>query len=212
MTPSKSKASYEPQGEEDAESYKHKFEGEHPGNELEIAEFVQNWTGVPAIVIYGSCVDSYRKVIGTKCAPVRLKATLQDDNDARKNMLVFEQYANTGYVPGHYTGDVVFAEPFEVASVAGFAVSPANGNQYRFPVDDSGTPVAMSSMTLTDGTNITFIGRGGSDPSTLSGGTNGGVTVLLRDGAQWVALENAVIHFKVYDAGATTYLIEQSRG
>jgi hypothetical protein len=108
MTPSKSKASYEPQGEEDAESYKHKFEGEHPGNSLEIAEFIQNWTGVPAIVIYGSCADNFRKVVGTKCAPVRLKATGQDDNDVRKNILVFEQFANTGYLPGHYTGELIY--------------------------------------------------------------------------------------------------------
>lgn len=212
MTSSKSKASYEPQGEEDAESYKHKFEGEHPGNSLEIAEFIQNWTGVPAIVIYGSCADNFRKVVGTKCAPVRLKATLQDDNDARKNMLVFEQSANTGYVLGHYTGNLILAEPFAVVSAAGFALSPANGLNYKLPVNNSATPVAFSSVTLVDGDSVTLIGSGGNNPSVLEAGANGGVTVLLKDGTDWVALVNAVIHFKVYDAGATTYLIEQSRG
>jgi hypothetical protein len=40
-------------GDEDSISLKHKFEGEHPGNELEIAEFIQNWTGEPCIVIHG---------------------------------------------------------------------------------------------------------------------------------------------------------------
>jgi hypothetical protein len=57
MTSSKIKAPYESDGDEDSISLKHKFEGEHPGNELEIAEFIQNWTGEPCIVIHGSCED-----------------------------------------------------------------------------------------------------------------------------------------------------------
>jgi hypothetical protein len=39
-------------GDEDSISLKHKFEAS--GNELEIAEFIQNWTGEPCIVIHGS--------------------------------------------------------------------------------------------------------------------------------------------------------------
>lgn len=103
MTPSKIKAGFESDGDEDSVTFKQKFEGEHPGNSLDIAEFVQNWTGTNCIVIYGSCQDSFKKVIGTKCAPVQLKPSLKDDNDSRTHMLVFEQFAKSGWVPGHYT-------------------------------------------------------------------------------------------------------------
>src|SRR6478609_1808988 len=69
-TPSKIKASFESDGEEDSISILQKFEAEHPGNELAISEFVQNWLGVNCIIIYSSCVDDFRKVLGTKCAPL----------------------------------------------------------------------------------------------------------------------------------------------
>ena len=87
MTSSKIKSPYESDGDEDSVSVKHKFEGEHPGNELEINEFVQNWMGEPCVIIHGSCADAFRKVAGTKCAPLQLKPSGQDDNDGRKNIV-----------------------------------------------------------------------------------------------------------------------------
>lgn len=209
MTPSKSKASYEPQGEEDSESYKHKFEGEHPGNELEIAEFVQNWTGVPAIVIYGSCSDDYRKVVGTKCAPVRLKATLQDDNDARKNMLVFEQYANTGDVLGHYTGEIITAEPFAVAGFA-FAFDSANGYQYQLLPSAAADDITITANNYNHGDIITLIGGGGVDPTVVSVGPTAVGTFILKDGVDWVGLEGSILQLQVYK-GASSYYQELSR-
>src|SRR6187402_1620545 len=55
MTSSKTKAPYESDGDEDAISIKQKFEGEHPGSELEINEFISDWLNEPCIVIHGSC-------------------------------------------------------------------------------------------------------------------------------------------------------------
>jgi hypothetical protein len=177
---------------------------------LEIEEFITNWTGVNAVIIHGSCTDNFRKIVGTKCAPVQLKASSQDDNEARKKMLTFEQYAKSGYLPGHYTGALVFAEPFAAASGT-FAMNVANGTHYKLPslaVTDAVEPTAVD---LPAGTIITLIGGGGIAPATLSQGTAGAAEVLLQAGSTWTGLLNSVIHLQVFDAGDDKYLIEVSR-
>ncbi|HLV52175.1 MAG TPA: hypothetical protein VKY44_09500 [Flavobacterium sp.] len=204
MTPSKSKASFESEGDEDAQQFKHKFEGEHPGNELEIAEFVQNFTGRNVIIIYGSCSDTFRKVLGSKCAPLQLKPSLQDDNDARKHMLVFEQAAATGFVPGHYVGEIVLGEPF-AASSANLTIAN-NRLMQKLPASAAETDVTVASITAAADSVVTLIGSGGATPSVLEASAN----VLLKGGADWTALDGAVIHFKVFE-GATKMLIELSR-
>lgn len=210
MTPSKIKASFESEGDEDAVSFKQKFEGEHPGNELEIAEFVQNNTGVNVIIIYGSCSDNYRKVLGTKCAPLQLKPSLQDDNEARKHMLVFEQMAKSGYVPGHYTGTLEIANPFTVTSVSTVTLNEANGLIYKLPSLDTTAAITFADINLPAGQIITLIGSGGGDPAVLTSSRTD-KSALLKDGTPWVALEGSVINLQVFDAGSTNILIELSR-
>jgi hypothetical protein len=210
QTSSKTKASFESEGEEDTMTYKQKFECETPGDGLDINEFIAEWTGVNAIIIYGSCSDNFRKVIGTKCAPVQLKASGQDDNEARKKMLVFEQFAKSGFLPGHYTGALVLAEPFAPATPV-FAINEANGNQYQIPSLAVTAAIAPSSAALPDGQIVTMIGGGGVGPATLSQGTAGDVKILLKTGSTWTALLNSVIHLQVFDAGDSKYLVELSR-
>ncbi|OJX55545.1 MAG: hypothetical protein BGO88_04845 [Flavobacterium sp. 38-13] len=210
MTPSKSKASYESDGDEDAVSIKQKFECEHPGNELEISEFAQNWLGVNCRLIYGSCSDNFRKVLGTKCAPIQMKPSLQDDADARKHMFVFEQTASSKWVPGHYTGALVFADPANIANAGAVALTVANGAVYKLPSLEETAAVVFNSIEHEHGTIITLMGGGGDDPATLSSGVLAN-SAILKDGVAWVGLEGAVINFQVFDAGANKYLIEVSR-
>lgn len=204
MTPSKIKASFETEGDEDAQSFKHKVEGEHPGNELEIAEFVQNWTGRNCIIILGSCADSFRKVYGSKCAPLQLKPSLQDDNEARKHMMLFEQAAASGYVPGHYVGELVLDNPTFASSVD-LTITPATLMQ-KLPALAVTDDITITSITAEADSVVTLIGSGGAEPATLADGAN----VLLKGGANWTALEGAVIHLKVF-GGATKKLVELSR-
>lgn len=210
MTPSKIKASFESDGDEDSISFKQKFEGQHPGNELEISEFVQNWTGVNVIVIYGSCSDSFRKVIGTKCAPVQLKPSLKDDNDSREHMLMFEQFAKSGFVPGHYTGSLSFSSPFVVVSSTAVALSPANGYVYQLPSLATTASIAVATSTLNHGEIVTLIGGGGVAPATLASGVVD-KSALLINGTTWVGLAGATINLKVFKAGAVTLFEEISR-
>jgi hypothetical protein len=210
MTPSKIKAGFESDGDEDAVSFKQKFEAESPGNELDLAEFVQNWTGVNSIIIYGSCSDSFRKVIGTKCAPVQLKPSLTDDNDSRKHMLVFEQMAKSGYVPGHYTGTLSFADPFVVVSTTAIDLNPTSGYIYQLPSLAVTAAVTITANTLVHGDVITLIGGGGVAPATLTTGVTD-KKALLVNGTNWVGLAGSTINLKVFNNGAITLFEEISR-
>ena len=210
MTSSKIKAPYESDGDEDSVSVKHKFEGEHPGNELEINEFVQNWMGEPCIVIHGSCSDAFRKIAGTKCAPLQLKPSGQDDNDGRKHMLVFEQFAKTAFLPGHYTGEIPVSVPFTVALSTALALSPANGYVYQLPSLAVTASIAIATTTLVHGDIVTLIGGGGVAPATLASGVTD-KSALLKEGATWTGLAGATINLKVFKAGAITLFEEISR-
>jgi hypothetical protein len=210
MTPSKTKAGYTPEGSEDDITFKHMFEGEHPGNELEIAEFVQNWTGVNCIVIYGSCSDTYRKVLGTKCAPLQLKAELKDDNDSRVHNLKFDQAGKPSFVPGHYTGTLSLGAPFAVVSSTAVPLATVNGNQYQLPSLAVTASIAFSTVGLAHGSIVTLIGGGGVAPATLATGVTD-KSALLVSGTTWVGLAGAVINLKVFNAGSITLLEEISR-
>jgi hypothetical protein len=210
MTPSKTKAGYSPEGSEDDITFKHMFEGEHPGNELEIAEFVQNWTGVNCIIIYGSCSDAFRKIQGTKCAPLQLKAELKDDNDSRVHMLKFDQAAKSGFVPGHYTGTLSLGAPFTVVSSTAVPLSTANGYQYQLPTLAVTAAIVFATVNLVHGDIVTLIGGGGVAPATLATGV-ADKSALLVGGITWVGLAGAVINLRVFNAGGITLLEEISR-
>lgn len=204
-TPSSIVPTYETEGEEDAVSFLHKVETASPGDELELNELIQNWTGRNAIVILGSCSDKFRKQYGSKCAPLQLKPSLQDNNEGRKHMLNWEQTARTGYVPAHYMGELTYAE---VTQADGANVTITNDSlMQRISASDAETAINISSVNADHGKIVTLIGSGGSDPAVLESGVN----VILKDGANWTALEGAVLNLQVFHSGATPTLIETSR-
>lgn len=209
MTPSKSKPTWESEGDEDAISIKQKFEGEHPGDELEINEFIQNWLGTNLVVIYGGCNDKYRRVLGSQCAPLQLKPSSQDDNEGRKKMMLFEQFAATNQVPGFYEGALSFAEPTAVS--ANIAVT--QDTRYKVASLDTTAPIKFTSVALEHGAYISLIGSGGTDPAVLSSSTDDTdpVQVYLEGGANWTALNNAVINLRVFKSGGKTILFEVNR-
>lgn len=210
MTPSSIKAPVDAVGDEDAEAFMHKFEGESPGNDLELAEAVQNWTGVNCIIIHGSCSDPYRKVQGTKCSPLKMKASLQDDKDGRKWKLAFESHVATAYLPGHYTGALVFADPYVVPLTSAVELIAANGEQYKLPFLSVTTAVLFSEVSLENGTIVTLIGGGGTNPATLTNGVTDKRAALIN-GTTWIGYEGAVINLRVFNNGTSVILIEVSR-
>lgn len=211
MTPKKQAPTYTGDGEVDELVITQNFEGSHPGDSLEINEFIQNWIGKDIILIYGSCSDNVKKVYGTKCSPMRLKPSFEGNDTKTGHTLAFEQSLGTGYLPGHYEGTLSFADPTDVAD-ENVTLSVANG--YRYQLAAAALTAALN-FTITDlehGDVVTLIGGGGTDPYTLAAGAAGDATVVLKDGVTWTALDNATIDLMVYKSGATTYLIEQKRG
>lgn len=211
-TPSSQKASYSVDGDEDQEGFLPKFEGTHPGDAIEINEFVQNSLGVGFILIYGlGCGTNQGKVLGSVCNPMKLKPEFVDDKDGTKTTLVFEQTVKSSEIPGFYFGATQYAVYPETAD-ANVDMLKATGNVYQLPADDAIVDsITAASIDLDHAEVVTLIGGGGATPSTLDSAVAGVVTVILKDGTQWVALKDATISLKVFKAGATTYLVEESR-
>lgn len=211
-TPTSQKASHTIEGDEDAEQFKLKFEGTHPGDSLEVNEWVQNALGQGFIIIYGtSCGSETRKCLGTPCNPMKLKGEFMDDKDGVKHALNFEQYQGDRLLAGYYEGSLNFAENFQVALVTAIAANAANGFAYQLPSTEAEAVIAFADMELTHGQVLSLIGGGGAAPSVLSAGVSGPVTVVLSEGQDWTALKDAVINLQVFEAGAVTYLMEVSR-
>ena len=211
-TKSKTDASMETEGDEDMMSFKSKLVLQHPGNSKEVKEFVQYWTGRNVVAMHKACGENHYEVMGTPCAPLQLKSAKQDNNDGRIWTLTFEPFAKSGFVPKIYEGAVVFTEPTEVADATAIQLTSANGLQYSLPELAVTEAIGVDgAVTLKHGQIVTLIGNGGAAPATLSNGVAGEVTAVLVGGATWTALENSVIHLRVFKAGATTYLFELSR-
>lgn len=214
MTAKKQKPGFDGEGDVDELVLPHKFEGYYPGNSLDIKEFIQNIVGRDLIIMYGVCTGNDFEVYGTDCAPMRLKPSFAADDTKTGYTLMFEQTLGTGYLPATYRGSIVLAEPFAQAD-ENLALLKANGTQFKLAPDAAGTALDVASFDHDHGTVLSLIGSGGADPFVLSQGAQTGVasvTVVLKDGTDWVAANNAVLDLKVFKAGATTYLIEQKRG
>jgi hypothetical protein len=210
MTAKRQKPGYTGEGEVDEEVIKQTFEGAHPGNSLDIREFIQNCIGKDVVIMSGDCQGSTFDVYGTPCSPMRMKPTGVLDDTRTGHDMVFEQSLGTGYLPALYEGTLSFAAPFAAAD-ENLALTIANGTRFKIPTDTLGTALDVASIDHEHGTVLSLIGSGGSDPMVLSGGAATAATVILKDNTDWAAAENAVIDLKVYKAGATTYLIEQKR-
>ena len=200
---------YETEGDVDMEQIAQKFIASHPGDTLDAHEFFQNHLGVDLIVVSGSCSDTSKRIYGTKCSPMRLKNNFKSNKDGNKHEFTFEQIQATRYVSGFYQGTIPYADP--TATDVTVDITVANGNQYKVEALDVTASITATSIDLTAGEKVTFIGSGGTDPATLAKGTQGSVEVLLKDGVTWTALENATITLAVFEDDATTYLIEEAR-
>lgn len=212
MTASKQAPTVSGEGEEDSISLLHKFEGMHPGDSLEIEELIQNLIGQNVILIYGSCNSATKKVFGTTCAPLQLKPSFTDNNESLGYSLVFEQFQKTNRLPGRFNGALPTGN---FTTVVGNVVtaSQANGNVYQLASFDATTALEVENEDLESGTFVTLVGDGGSDPATLSNGApvGDGETILLKNGAQWTALDGATIDLELFNDGSTSYFIERKR-
>lgn len=200
---------YETSGDVDAEQIMQKFAATHPGDELEAHEFFQNNLGVDLIVITGSCASARKTVFGTKCSPMRLKNNFQANKDKTGHTFSFEQIQGTRFVPGKFDGVLPISAPVDTDVSIDMLV--ASGYQYKVEALAVTAPITIPTIDFVHGDIITLIGSGGDGPATLSAGDLTQAQVILIEGTDWTALENATISLEVVDGGGVPYLIEKNR-
>lgn len=210
-TKSKTEASMETEGDEDAMTFASKFMAQVPGNTLELKEFIQNWNGKNIIIFHKACGEDFYEVMGTPCAPLQLKSTKTDNNDGRFWTLNFEPFAKSGFVPKQFNGVLPFTQPFAVTAVDDVEITEANGYQYKLPALAVTDAIEVTACTVPHESTVTLIGSGGAAPATLAQVSTGNIMIFTKNNANWVALEGAIIHFKVFKAGSITILTESSR-
>jgi hypothetical protein len=206
------KASHSIEGDADAEGFMKKFEGSHPGDSLEISEFVQNTIGQGVIIIYPTdCGSNSKKVIGTPCNPLYLKGEFMDDKDGVKHTLQFEQRRRDRFVSKFYDGTLSFGENYQSADF-NLSIEPQYGYVYELPASTvASTDIEFGGFYIAHKEIFSLVGNGGTQPATLANGVVGGVTVVLSNGTTWTALKDSVITLQYFFAGSTIYVIEVSR-
>lgn len=213
MTKSKISAPYESDGDEDSISIKQSFEGQHPGNKLEIREFIQNWLGRNVGIMHRSCAESEWEIVGTPCAPLQLKPSKQDNNDGRFHMLKFEAFAKSSFLPGLYTGAVTFAAPVVVEDATDVTINNLEGYVYQMPSSAAGNDIKLVWGSMPNDATFTLLGGGGTDPDTLATGAGGAgfMNIILKDGVAWVGLAGSFLTLQAISS-APNYFLEVNRG
>lgn len=107
LTPSTISAGYDAEGDVDAKGFKQKVEGEHPGDDASVENFVEAAANKGMVVLVKSCDGTSNgkvKAYGSKCNPLFLSPEVTDSKEGNKTKLVFAQEIAQKFLPGVYTG------------------------------------------------------------------------------------------------------------
>jgi hypothetical protein len=105
VTPKTLKVYDTSEGDPDKKGFIQHLEFEHPGDELEYAEFAENAINENFGAIIQTCDGSRSRLLGTPCCPIQFSHEGQNDSDAVTNMVKFESLLR-GPKIGHYDGDL----------------------------------------------------------------------------------------------------------
>lgn len=201
---------YSGEGDDDAEGFMQEVVFSHPGDELAIMEFIQNWTGKNIGIVVEKCSSSIKKQYGVPCAPLKLSASGEDTKDANRQTLTFKASQKSRFVPGHYEGSLTLSAPVATVAADATSINLASGEgQYQLTAGTAAAAAITGCTNPADGMVFTLLGSGGTYPSTI---TAAATAFLLKNGTTWTAITGSQITFKVYKDGASSYkFIEQSR-
>lgn len=202
---------FETDGDEDGASVQKTLTARFPGDGLEIREFIGSQTDIEVIVLFGGgCGSSQKTVIGSQCAPIKMRSNFTMDNDTTHYELTFSNMSNDNIMPGIYEGPDPVANAF--LGTLALALLEANGPLHKLPSSTLAEAVTVGSIDFPSGSFVRVLGGGGTDPAVISDGAGGAAaTFVLKDGTPFIGLDGASITFEVFIAGTTTYLIERSR-
>jgi hypothetical protein len=197
------------EGDEDAVAFSANPEFSHPGSPLEVEEFIALNTNkqIALGIKIGNCdgEESFYRIIGSPCAPLKLMVESTDDSEATKDLMKFEQVKKTIELPGRYYGTFTKATATVVAADA-TTVDVANG-EGEYQLTDNTTATVITNLTnAVVGKSYTLVGSGGANPATIDDDATG---VLLT--ADWQGLSGTRITLKAIKHGIVTKFIETSR-
>lgn len=200
------------EGDEDAVGFNALPEFSHPGSSLEIEEFMANNINKPlgVAVRVGGCDggSSYYKVYGTKCNPLSLIPETQDDNEANKNMIKFQQFRKAQVLPGRYSGTWTF-DTATTVSADTTDIDVTNGQGEYQLTDNTGATVVSDISNATHGEKYTFIGSGGSNPATFEASN---AIFVLAGAVDWSGVSGARLTLQAYEqSGGSFIFFEVSR-
>lgn len=107
-------------GDPDAEGVRNGLVFEHPGNSVEIKNFLEVWKNKGVIAIVTECDGSENgrsQIIGRVCNPLRLSVETTNNNEATKRRFTWAQQINDKFLAGEYSGRIP-----DLAAEAGAAV------------------------------------------------------------------------------------------
>lgn len=107
LTPATIADGYDTEGEADGKGFKHKIEGEHPGNDAALENFVEGSINKGVVILRKECDGTAAgswKAFGSKCNPLFLSPEVTDSKEANKTKLAWAQEQAQPYLPGTYTG------------------------------------------------------------------------------------------------------------
>ena len=112
------------EGEDDARGFSHHVDYEHPGTEVEHAEFVNNTINEDLGAIVFGCSGEDAKMAGTPCTPLKLtKADSQDNKEGDKNTINLASSLR-GATIGHIAKSLIPAtDDDEINAVLGLSVT-----------------------------------------------------------------------------------------
>ena len=198
------------EGDEDAVAVSSNPEFSHPGSPLVVEEFLAKYTnrsvGLAVQVVGCDGEPPFYRIFGSPYQPLTLRFESQNNNEATKDMMKFEQSAKSTCLPGRYYGTWTKAVANAVAADAVVIDVAAGSGEYQLADNALAT-------TITDITNpvhnevYTVKGSGGANPATIEAAN----VKFLIGAVDWQGLAGAMLTVKAFDNGGSFVFIEQSR-
>jgi hypothetical protein len=96
----------EAEGEADARGYKKGVKFEHPGNSLDIENFIEYNSNRNLVAIVTACNGESARVIGSPCNPLSMKVDTTDSKDGTKKTITLQQETRDEFRILFYTGEI----------------------------------------------------------------------------------------------------------
>lgn len=198
---------YSTEGDPDKRGFMPNATFEHPGDELEIMEFIQNWTNKNIIAVFQRCDGGPAKLFGEPCAPMQLNPEGLSSNEENRQTLALEAIVKSGSVPAVYEGTITLATATGTFAADDATPSVANGSGQYELADNTAANEITSLDDAVNGGLYTLVGMGGSNPSTVTASAD----FILANGTTFTATSGATLTVRAMAVSGGFKFIEQSR-